>query len=93
MLEIISSSAPRSISCYGEIRPICVFSDGAAEGQDRRDVTIGALTNDTARNPPLSEMWGAPVPKRLVDFWQSAGNVQVIGQAELLPTLSLGRQS
>ena len=86
MLEIISSSAPRSISCSHEIRPICVFTDGAAEGQDRRDVTIGSLTIYTAHTPPLSEMWRSPVPRRLIYVWQSAGNVQVDLTSRISPS-------
>ena len=87
MLHIVTSSAPRSISCYGETRPIVVFTDGAAEGHDRRDVTVGAVLVDTAHATPRSEMWGAPVPLRLIYFWQLGKNVQVIGRAELLPAL------
>lgn len=85
--DIISNSRPRSISCFGETRPILVFTDAAAEGKDRRQVSIGALTIDTAVRPLRANMWGRPVDDRLIDVWQKGGNVQVIGQAELLPVV------
>ena len=85
--EIISTSPPRSINCHGEKRPILVFTDGACEGTNHELVTIGALVIDTAVSPPSAFMWGGKVDQKLISIWQSTGNVQVIGQAELLPTL------
>ena len=68
MLHILTFSAPRSISCDGELRPVCVFTDGTAEGPNRREVTVGAVIADTAHATPKSEMCGAPVPESFVVF-------------------------
>ena len=84
---ILSSSPPRSINCHGETRPIIVFTDGAVEGANHEIVTVGALVIDSATSPPSAFMWGGRVDDKLVSIWKAAGNVQVIGQAELLPTL------
>ena len=85
--EILSTSPPRSISCYGEKRPILVFTDGACEGANGELVSVGALVIDTAVSPPSAVMWGGRLDQELISIWQATGKVQTIGQAELLPTL------
>ena len=87
MMDILLNAAPRSISCFGETRPILVFTDAAAEGQDRSIVTAGVVIVDSALTENAASMWGGHVDAALVSVWKEAGNVQVIGQAELLPVL------
>ena len=84
--SLISARMPRTLKCGGETRPILVFTDGACEGEDRRDVTIGAVIIDVA-DPTKAVMWGGVVPQSLVHRWKQDGRVQTIGQAELLPTI------
>lgn len=86
--RMLNAGIPRQLSFTGEKRPILFFSDGACEGVDRNEVTVGAVCFDTVDNSSL--MFGAAVPNKVVAFWKSGGNVQTIGQAELLPVL-LGR--
>ena len=74
---------PRAMTIGQEQKPILLFSDGACEGIERREVTCGAWVVDTLSM--TKEMFGLRAPPRLIDRWQSEGNVQTIGQAELLP--------
>ena len=90
IVTIVKHAPPRSLSCRGEMRPILVYTDGACEGIDRDQVTIGAVIIDSA-NLQNSVMWGGAVPEPLVRLWKQQGQVQVIGQAELLPTLMVRR--
>ena len=86
--RILNAGVPRQLKFGGEQRPILFFSDGACEGLERNEVTVGAVCFDTVDSS--SFMFGSSVPSELVDFWKSTGKVQTIGQAELLPVL-LGR--
>ena len=84
--KILTESPPRSLNCLGEQRPLLLFTDGAAEGSERNVVTCGAVMIDTAED--WAEMFGGLVPPRLVKVWKRQGQqIQVIGQAELLPVL------
>ena len=82
---LLNSGVPRQLTFFGEQRPVLVFSDGACEGLDRNVVSVGSVFVDTA--DMKTWMFGAAVPDKLVEFWKSTGNVQTIGQAELLPVL------
>ena len=88
--DVFLNAPPRSLQCLGERRPILVFTDGACEGADRNEVTIGAVVIDTA-GIIAPTMWGGPVQPQLVHHWKKDGKVQVIGQAELLPTIMVRR--
>jgi hypothetical protein len=69
---------------------LLLFTDGAAEGEERGNVTCGAVLIDTAEE--FSQMWGGRIPAQLVRSWKRDGDkIQVIGQAELLP-VALSRQ-
>ena len=83
--EILTAAPARTLQFSGETRPVLVFTDGACEGIVNETVTIGAVIIDTATNS--SRMWGGHVCKKLVKIWKSEGKTQVIGQAELLPTV------
>lgn len=86
--ELLNAGLPRQLAFKGEQRPVLLFSDGACEGNEREAVTSGAVCLDTVTGK--SVMFGSTVPEELVKFWKSTGNIQTIGQAELLPVL-LGR--
>ena len=76
---------PRTIDMNGPVNPILCFLDGAVEGVGSWDVTIGAVILDTSTE--VAEMFGTRLPLSLVRHWRREGNVQTVGQAELLPTL------
>jgi hypothetical protein len=82
---ILNSGVPRTMYFRGETRPIIVYTDGACEGIDRDDVTMGAVCFDMVTGK--SVMMGGEVPRDLVKDWKADGKVQTIGQAELLPVL------
>ena len=82
---MLTTAVPRTLDFRGEQRPIIIYSDGACEGEERNDVTIGAVIADTITGK--SVMFGAAVPKPLVQEWKFDGRTQTIGQAELLPIL------
>ena len=89
--HILCNTPPRSLSCLGETRPLLLFTDGAAEGEDRGQVTCGGVLIDTASD--FSEMFGGRIPAKLVKAWKADGQkLQVIGQAELLPIALSRRQ-
>jgi ribonuclease HI len=83
--SLVRSSPPRCLKFTGETRPVLIFSDGACEGQDRSQVTVGAVVFDTVSKK--SFMFGLEVPDSLVNEWKAEGKIQTIGQAELLPAL------
>ena len=85
LLYCLNKLGPRVLDSNGECKPILVFSDGAAEGEDRGVVSVGAVIVDTASHECF--MFGGLVPDELVGLWKADGRVQVIGQAELLPVL------
>ena len=66
-------------------RPALVFTDGACEGHDFEDVTVGGVLVEEPGHP--REYFGFKVPQELVAAWQQGGTKQTIGQAELLPVL------
>jgi hypothetical protein len=83
--ERVARAAPRTLDCTGEQRPLLLFTDGAAEGVNRQDVTIGGVLIDTVTQ--ITRFYGCAVDPSLVRCWQSGGSQQVIGQGELLPVL------
>ena len=82
---MLNAGVPRQLTFHGEQRPVLIFGDGACEGLDRNEVSVGAVCLDTVDEKAL--MFGTAVPPKLVEFWKSTGNVQTIGQAEILPML------
>ena len=62
-----------------------VFSDGACEGQEYEQVSVGAVIVDTLTDD--RKMFGGRVPEELVRVWKSESKLQTIGQAELLPAV------
>ena len=77
----VSLAGPRELHCLNTDKPICVFTDGACEGDL---VTMGAVIIDSAGQfEPF--MWGTPVPHEMVRRWRKDGSLQVIGQTEILP--------
>lgn len=82
---LLNNTIPRQLRFHGEAKPILIFSDGACEGSQRGYVTVGAVCYDTVDKSSL--MFGTRVDQDVVAFWQSEGNIQTIGQAELLPVL------
>jgi hypothetical protein len=82
---IQNSGVPRTMYFHGETSPFIVYTDGACEGIDRDDVTMGAVFYDVVTGK--SVMMGGEVPRDLVKDWKADGKVQTMGQAELLPVL------
>lgn len=80
--EFLLHAPPREISFFPSVRPVLVFTDGAAEDSG---VSCGAVVFD----PVSRERWvfHVPVPLKLVSHWQSNGSKHVVSQAELLPVL------
>ena len=76
---------PRTIDLNGPINPILSFTDGAVEGLMSWTVTVGGVVLDTVDERAV--MFGERLPLALVRHWRLDGNVQTIGQAELLPVL------
>jgi len=65
--------------------PVCIFTDGAVEGEQFDRVTIGAVFLDESAGVP--RVFGCAVPSEVVRVWQESGRRQVIGQAEILLAL------
>ena len=84
MQELLTSCPPRELDCTGTDRPILIFTDGAVEGDK---VTIGAVIIDVSSSPCQAVCFGGDVERRLVNKWTEVSGEQVIGQAEILPTL------
>lgn len=82
---ILTTAVPRTLEFKGEQRPVVIYSDGACEGEERNEVTMGAVIVDTITDKRV--MFGSAVPKALVQEWKGDGKTQTIGQAELLPIL------
>ena len=82
---ILTASLPRTLSFKGEQRPVVIYTDGACEGEDRDEVSMGAVAVDTVSGDAF--MFGVSVDRKLVLDWKRDGRVQTIGQAELLPVL------
>ena len=76
---------PRRLDIRGEKRPVLVFSDGAAEGEQLWNIAVGAVVFYTVTQRAV--MFGGRLPSALVQHWRRDGSVQTIGQAELLPVL------
>ena len=85
LMIILTSGAPRFIGALGVLEPILVFSDGACEGQEYEQVSVGAVIVDTLSDD--RKMFGGRVPEELVRVWKSESKLQTIGQAELLPAV------
>jgi hypothetical protein len=84
----LAEAAPRRFS-KSDIRvPVLVYTDGACEGEDFSDVTIGAVILDPFTG--TCEYFGLKVPKAILDVWKVDGQKQTIGQAEIFP-VSLAR--
>ena len=83
--ELLQNSIPRQLKFHADTKPVFIFSDGACEGSQRGHVTVGAVCYDSSDK--TSVMFGTRVDQDVVAFWQSEGNIQTIGQAELLPVL------
>jgi len=65
--------------------PVCIFTDGAVEGEEFDRVTIGAVFLD--KSAGVRRFFGCAVPSEVVRVWQESGRRQVIGQAEILLAL------
>lgn len=61
---LLTSCIPRTLAFAGEHRPIAVCSDGACEGLERNDVTLGAVIFDSISSE--AHMFGVVVPQDLV---------------------------
>jgi len=82
---LMASAHPRFIQPRAVERCTFVFTDGAAEGKDRQDVTCSAVIFSPRLEKP--EFFGMTVSKEIVSHWSQKGSKQVIGQAEVLPVL------
>ena len=82
---LMASAHPR----YVQPRPVekCtfIFTDGAAEGNLRQDVTCSAVVFSPRLQKP--EFFGMSITANIVSHWSSRGSKQVIGQAEILPVI------
>ena len=58
---MLRASPPRQLHVLGERRPVCVFGDAAAEGENFSDVTFGGVLIDPIDN--IREMYGNRVSK------------------------------
>ena len=77
-------AAPRKLNSSLD-KPAIVSSDGACEGVNFEDVTIGGVLIEEGGH--RRSYFGFKVPRRLVSAWQARGNTQTIGQAVILPVL------
>ena len=82
--EYFRIAAPRTLDSRLD-RPALVFTDGACEGQNFEQVTVGGVLVE--EHGYKREYFGFKVPPALVAAWQQNGTRQTIGQAELLPVL------
>ena len=85
LVDRLLRAPPRKVFASNAVPPILIFTDGAAEGADFKNVSMGALLIDVSNGE--CEYWGSAVEPALVLEWQSTGHLQTIGQAELLPLL------
>eukprot|EP00435_Cladocopium_sp_Y103_P043481 s1078_g12.t1 len=76
--KMLSQSKPRTISAFGERRPILVFTDGSWESEI---AGIGAVVIDTA----TGDRWifSGRVPEVLICHWKKLVGDQLICQIEL----------
>eukprot|EP00971_Amphidinium_carterae_P152999 3033125-Amphidinium_carterae.2 len=72
------------MSFYPAGQPYIICTDGACEGANFSDVTVGGILFVPDGVPSY---FYAEVPPDLVQEWQSEGKQQTIFQAELLPVL------
>jgi hypothetical protein len=82
---LVSHAPPRTLNPFGPKRPNIVFTDGAAEGRDREEVTIGGVLV-SAESGKL-RFFSSSVPSEIVAGWRESGSRQVIGQGEIYPVL------
>ena len=81
-MAALRTAGPRVIRSGGDKPPAVIFVDGACEPEG---TTIGAVLFDGDCQP---EVFGAVISTEVVESWVSKlGQKQVIGQAEIYPTL------
>ena len=83
LVRILRESRPRELHARAH-KPLILFVDGACEGST---VTIGAVLFDAEKPDEGPLFFGATVGVELVELWSRDQKKQLIGQAEILPTL------
>ena len=83
LVMILRESRPREVHARFH-KPLILFVDGACEGST---VTVGAVLFDAEKPDEGPFFFGATVGLELVELWSRDQKKQLIGQAEILPTL------
>ena len=85
-MQFLSSSRPRTVSVEAGSPLLLIWTDGAFEQESAAPASCGAVMLD-----PLDdafECFGLPIDDRLCEAWRAGGTrTQLIGQAELFPTI------
>ena len=81
--EYFRDRAPRKVYIGRRSKPVLLFTDAAADGDDFAQVGSGAVLYDPAT--ACFEFFAAHVTERAVSAWREHGQKQVIGQGELHP--------
>ena len=84
--KCLSGSKPRIVPAFWHDGEVLVFTDGAHEpGEDRDLVTCGGMI--VAEHLGIRQFFRLVIPDIIVDSWMSTGRRQCIGQAEIFPIL------
>ena len=76
--EMLGKCRPRTISAFGERKPLLIFTDGCWEGQT---AGLGAVVIDTATG--TKQIFMGEVPPPLIARWEQQVGEQLICQIEL----------
>lgn len=82
---ITEFAPPRSLNPWSKQRCNVIFVDGAAEGENKQEVSFGAVLFSPLLDRP--QFFGLKASKELVAYWQGQGSKQVICQAEIFPVI------
>jgi hypothetical protein len=84
--KCLTSSKPRSVPSLWPDGEILLFTDGAHEPGENKDlVTCGAVL--IADCFGIRQFFRLVIPDLIVNHWKSTGRKQCVGQAELFPVL------
>ena len=88
LVRILRESKPRELRAKFE-RPLVLFVDGACEEDPSGSITVsvGAVLFDAAKPDEGPLFFGTTVGQELIELWAGEDKKQLIGQAEILPTL------
>ena len=85
-LRFLERCKPRTVSMDSHLPPLLVWTDGAFEPDSVTPATCGAVLLDPVGD--ILECFGLVIDERMCEIWREGGvRQQLIGQAELLPTI------